>query len=122
VQTTSDFVLETDSYTYLNKTAKTFGWKCIRVDTVGQQGFPDILMLRKNEYWLIEAKLLKKKSLCSIADDLTWQFGQLAFAKRALTLGLNYMIVVVKHRTIAYIKGAPNAESITHYPDFVRLV
>lgn len=119
VQVTSNFVQETDSYEYLKNIAQPFGWKCIRIDTVGQQGFPDILMLRKNEYWLIESKRLKKKSLDVIEDDVVWQFGQLAFAKRALTLELNYMIVVVKHKTIAYIKGVHDAESIISYPDFV---
>lgn len=73
------------------------------METQGQDGFPDILMLRGPEYLLIESKRLKTKKLVTIEDNLKFEFGQLPFAKRAFTLNLSYLLVVVKHNTIAFI-------------------
>lgn len=62
-----------------------------------------MLLLKGDSYLMIEGKRLKKKQLNSIEDDLTYQFGQLAFMKRALTLDLCYMLAVGKGSKIAYI-------------------
>lgn len=100
-ETSSWFKLETDGYKCIKKTFSDF--KYHRIDTVDQKGFPDILLLKGSEYLLIEGKRLKKKKLVKLEDDLTWQYGQLGFAKRAFTLGLTYMIFVVKNNHIAMI-------------------
>lgn len=81
-------------------------WKWHRIDTVNQIGFPDILLLQGGRYRLIEAKILKKKQLNTIEDDLVFQPGQIPFMKRSLTLNLDYILVVAKDNQIAFIKGA----------------
>lgn len=120
--TAVEFDKETKIYTFLKNRASKLNWHYSRIDTDGQIGFPDILLLKKSTYWQIEAKLLKKKSLKNIQDDLRWQFGQLAYMKQALTLGLNYMLVVSKNNTIAFIMQGGLNNDITDYPDFVRLL
>lgn len=116
----SSFKVEQDSYAYFKKIASAKGWRCLRVETSGQDGFPDILLIRKQEYWLMEVKRLKKAKLRVIEDDLEWQFGQLAFAKRSLTKENNYLLAVVKGNNVAYIKGVYDVQSTVSYPDFVR--
>lgn len=102
IQTNTTFKLEVhDMYPWIKNKFNT--WKFERIDTVNQIGFPDILILKKEQYCLMEAKILKKKALNSIEDDLTYQFGQLAFMKRSLTLGLSYMLVVGKGNLISFI-------------------
>jgi len=100
----TDFKKETQVYEFLTKHFSALGWKCARVETVDQDGFPDMLLLSKHSYLLIEAKLLHKDKLENIKDDLVWQFGQLATFARALTLELKYILVVGKHNQLAYIK------------------
>lgn len=102
IETNSTFKLEvTDMYPWLKKRFNT--WKFQRIDTTNQIGFPDIILLKKDNYVLMEAKILKKKSLNSIEDDLVYQFGQLAFMQRSLTLGLSYILVVGKGKYISFI-------------------
>lgn len=102
IETNTTFKLEVpDMYPWLKTKFNT--WKFQRIDTTNQIGFPDILILKKERYGLMEAKILKKKSLNSIEDDLTYQFGQLAFMQRSLTLGLSYMLVVGKGNLISFI-------------------
>jgi len=107
--TNSCFRLEKHSYTYIKKMFNT--WKFHRIETDNQDGFPDILMFKQDRYLLIEAKRLKKKKLNKLEDDLTWQFGQLGFAKRAFTKNLSYIIVVVKDNQIAFIGDKPCLEA-----------
>lgn len=104
IETNTTFKLEVpDMYPWLKTKFNT--WKFQRIDTTNQIGFPDILLLKKDKYVLMEAKILKKKTLNSIEDDLTYQFGQLAFMKRSLTLGLSYILVVGKGNLISFIGG-----------------
>lgn len=121
MRSTSDLDLETGVYEEIKRRANKFGWRYLRVDTTDQKGFPDILLLRKGEYWLIEGKLLKKKKLSSISDDIHWQFGQQAVMKRSITLNLNYMLAVGKGREVAFIKGESN-DGRSDYPDFIGLI
>lgn len=97
------FKLENDSYSYIKHVFQAKGWKYHRIDTVNAQGFPDILLLKGPIYLSIESKRLKKKQLNSIENDLKWQFGQLGYMKRSLSLELNYILSVVKDNHIAYI-------------------
>jgi hypothetical protein len=121
VQTSGEFPLESKVYAYLKTLTRQDHWKFLRVDTTDQKGFPDILLLKQRTYWQIEAKLLKKKQLVSLEDDLHWQFGQVGYMKRALTLNLNYMLVVAKDTSIAFIKGDSNDRTkYVDYPHFVR--
>lgn len=114
------FKSEAASYKYLDAIASANGWVVKRVETKLQQGFPDMLLLRGDEYWLIECKKLKKNALQSVPDDLHWQFGQLAFLKRAYDKRLNYMLSVVRDREIAHLIGAYHGErNSSGYPDFV---
>ena len=123
LQVTTRFLKETQIYEYLQTQATTHNWKFLRTDTTNQMGFPDILLLRGEVYWQIEAKLLKKKRLEVIEDDLYWQFGQIAYMQRALKINLNYILVVAKENTIAFIKGANDAATErSNYPDFIKLL
>ena len=103
LQTKSMFRLEKDVYDYLKRITTAAEYKYSRIETVGQDGFPDILIMKNHEYCLIEAKRLKKKRLVILEDDLEWQFGQIGFAVRALTTGLDYVLAVCKNNTIALI-------------------
>lgn len=118
-QVAATFSNESKLTDYLKKITRNAGWKYLRVDTTNQMGFPDILLLKKKTYWQIEAKILRKKKLVSLEDDLKWQFGQIGYMKRALTLNLNYMLVVGKESSIAFIKGDHNGSECSDYPDFV---
>lgn len=105
---------------YLKKLTQKAGWKYLRVDTANQMGFPDILLLKQKTYWQIEAKILRKKQLVSLEDDIKWQYGQIGYMKRALTLNLNYMLVVAKDNSIVFIKGDHNDTKCSCYPHFVE--
>lgn len=120
VPTTAVFKLEKAIYSFIKKRAQNANWKYLRVDTKDQIGFPDILLLRGNIYWQIEAKLLKKKKLTTIEDDLDWQFGQLAYMKRALTLNTNYLLAVAKDSNIIFIKRKSDERHFANYPDFIE--
>lgn len=103
LHTKSTFRLEKDSYDFLKRITTNAGYKYSRIETIGQDGFPDVLIMKQDEYCMIEAKRLKKKRLVRLEDDLEWQFGQIGFAVRALTTGLNYVLVVCKDSTLAII-------------------
>lgn len=120
-QVTVKFPLETTLTTYIKKISRKARWKYVKVDTVNQIGFPDILLLRQADYWQIEAKILRKKALTSIEDDLRWKFGQIGYMKNALTRNLNYILIVAKNSHIAFIKGASNEQIICKdYPKFIK--
>lgn len=118
MQQASSFRRETSVYAAVTELAKATGWRRFRIETKDQQGFPDILLVRRAEYWLIEAKMLHKAHLVSVEDDLVWQFGQLAFMNRALHHGNPYALAVAKGHTLAFIVGGP--DDIARYPDFVE--
>lgn len=101
--TGSNFQLETKIYDYLKAKLTANDYKYYRIDTKAQMGFPDVLALKGDSYCLIEAKRLKKSKLVSLEDDLEWQFGQIAFAIRAFSLDLNYLIAVGKGSSLAFI-------------------
>lgn len=125
VKTAKEFKLEVkDMYPYIKAQAQKFGWKYMRVETSDQDGFPDILLVRGSEYWFIEAKILKKKALVSLLDDLNWQFGQIGFMKRALTKRLRYILAVAKGKEIVYILGEYYEENskLTDNADFIELI
>lgn len=102
-ETSSSFPLERDAYAYIKRLSSANKYRYIRVETIGQDGFPDILMLQGTEYLLNEIKRLKKKRLVSIEDDLEWQFGQLGFAVRSMTMGMSYVLSVCKESKLAII-------------------
>lgn len=108
VQASSPFALEKDIYSFIKKYAQKDGWKFMRVDTVDQIGMPDIVLLKGDQYNLIEGKQLKKKKLSVIEDDLNFEFGQLAFAARSLSLRINYTLAVSKGNQLALIQGEYN--------------
>jgi len=99
----SFFRLESDIYNYLKRTTTSGGYKYQRMETVDQDGFPDVLLFKQEEYCLIEAKRLQKKFLASLEDDLKWQFGQIGFAVRCFTLNMDYLLVVGKANKLAFI-------------------
>ena len=103
IQVGSAFILERNVDHWVKNYFQPKGWSYNKIDTQRQHGFPDILLLRKSNYIMIEDKLLRKKQLLSLEDDLKWQFGQLAFAKRSLSRGNNYLLCVGKNKTIAFI-------------------
>ncbi len=119
LQTAVEFNTETNIYKYIKKASTKAYWKYLRIDTKSKIGFPDVLLLRKDNYWQIEAKMLRKNKLISLQDDLKWQFGQLAYMKNAFSRNLNYMLVVGKNNSIAFLIGGYNAKSVS-YPDFVK--
>lgn len=123
LQTTACFKYEVkDMYPYLKRRIEEAGWQYYRVDTVDQSGFPDILVTRKAEYWLIEVKILRKSRLIDLKEDLTWQFGQIGFMRKALLRNTNYLLAVGAGPTLAYIKGATNDKQSINYPDFTGLI
>lgn len=119
LRTKVKFKKESDIYKFLRPKVRKLGWKYLRVDTTNQIGFPDVLLLKEKEYWQLEAKLLKKKELLNLEDDLKWQYGQIAYMTTALSRNLNYILVVAKETTITFIKGDHNVQC-PDYPDFIR--
>ena len=103
VQVTRTFPLEKDVYKYLKRKFNEAGWKFIRVDTQGQQGFPDCLCLKGSEYILIEAKMLKTKKLVNVLDNMTWQPGQIPFLLQALIKKQSYLLIVAKDNKLLII-------------------
>lgn len=118
VQQASAFKRESSVYKALTELAQEKGWRRFRIETKDQQGFPDMLFVRRGEYWLVEAKMLHKARLVYVEDDLVWQFGQLAFMNRALHYGNPYALVVAKGRSLACIVGGP--DDVACYPDFIE--
>ncbi len=101
IETDRQFSRETVTYSFIKQRWAT--WKYHRIDTTDQIGFPDVLLLKDYRALLIEGKLLKKKALKCIQDDIKFQPGQLPYMKRSLTLGLPYLLAVGKGNLIAFI-------------------
>jgi len=118
IETSSMFKVEKDSYTYLKRLSTTNGYKYYRIDTAGQIGFPDILLLKEREYCLIEVKRLENKNLVSLEDNLKWQYGQIAFALRSFKLNLDYLLAVCKENKLAFI-GKEN--TVCHLKKSLRI-
>jgi len=95
------FIKEAQTYDYIKNRLPY--WKVERIDTTDQRGFPDLLCKRGPLYMQIECKLLKKKKLYELKQDLEWQFGQIAYLKKALARGEPSVICVAKDKTIAFI-------------------
>lgn len=114
IQLPNPIKLETDVYKWIKKFVQSEGWKYSRIDTTDQQGWPDITVLRKQEYNLIEGKLLKKKRLVDVADDIEFEFGQLPFMVRSSKLKINYTLAVGKGYQLAIIQGAYNPWKIVY--------
>lgn len=110
---------ETGTYGYIKKLVRSHGWKYKRVETIDQDGFPDIMVFKGPNYWAIESKMLTKRKLVRIEDDLKWQPGQLPFMKRSHTLNMNYMLLIYGKGTMASIIGDYNEQRVD-YPDFIR--
>lgn len=113
-------VHEDDYYSHIKKAAERCDWNYYRLETAGKDGMADILITRKNEYWFIEVKRLKKKTLNKIEDDLQWQFGQLAFMKRCFRNKTRYMLAVVKDKMALYLKE--KSDEIIDYADFIEFI
>lgn len=118
LQTHVNVKLESQSYAYIKHATRSHGWKYHRIETIDQDGFPDVIVFKGSQYWLIESKVLKKKALISLSDDLQWQPGQLALMKRSHTLKMNYLLFVHKGLELAVIKGEHHGQC-TDYPDFI---
>lgn len=114
-QTGEYFKKETDIYNYIARNTSYFFY---RTETVGQDGFPDVLLLRGGFYAQIEAKMLRKKQLLRIENDLKFEFGQLPYMQRAFRLGLNYFLVVAKDDTLAAIRSVKNERKFISYCKF----
>lgn len=99
------FDRETAIYSYIINKFTKLDYNVYRVDTKNQIGFPDMLLLSPTSTLLFEAKMLKKKALISIQDDLGWQQGQIAFMMNAINKQLPYALIVAKNYSIAYIAG-----------------
>ena len=115
-----EFSYEFEIYSLIKRTATKAGYRYIRIDTQGQQGFPDILLLKGQKYIQIEAKFLRRKQLNSIVDDLKWQFGQIAYMKRSFMNNENYILAVAKDHMLWFFTGGNFVKS-THYTQFVKL-
>lgn len=111
--TNLEFSIEDKGVAWLRDRARLGGWKFHKIDTINQMGFPDVLLLKGVDYWLIECKRLKKKALNNLADDLAWQPGQLSYFKRSLTLNLNYVLTVFKNNEVIIFTGENNASTFS---------
>lgn len=109
---------EQEYYAVIKRAAESCNWLYNRIDTCDKRGMPDILVSRGPEYWYIEVKRLKKKELVCIEDDLTWQFGQLAFLKSCMRNRSRYILVVVKENITLWLKG--DYDEHLNYPDFTQ--
>lgn len=112
---------EHDYYAVIRRAAEAKNWLYNRLETTDKRGMPDIIVTRGPEYWFIEVKRLRKKKLVTIEDDLTWQFGQLAFMKNCYRNRSRYILIVVKEKTALILKGAYPDEH-ANYPDFAELL
>jgi len=116
VQVTRPFSLEKQVYVYLKRVFNKAGWKFIRVDTQGQQGFPDCLCLRGSKYVLIEAKMLKTKKLTNVLDNMVFQPGQIPFMLQALIKKQSYLLIVAKDNKLLIIGDNYYVRSMSYYP------
>ncbi len=108
VSAPNPFKLERQTYHFIRKHSVEDYWKVLRIDTTDQIGYPDLSLYKEQSYNLIECKLLKKKNLVSIEDDISFEFGQFPFMVRALKLKLNYTLAVAKGNQLAFIQGTYN--------------
>lgn len=114
LRTSGTFALETDIYKFINKRTRNDAlFK--RVETTLQDGFPDIALFRGVEFLLIECKLLRKKRLVSVQDDLTFEYGQLPFMFNAVELKLNYALTVAKGNELAFIRAKDNRALVARF-------
>lgn len=90
-------------YKYLAKVVNPLGWLQQHVETVNQQGFPDLLLKRSLEYMQIECKLQRVVTLLEYNTQLHWEFGQLAYAKRSIMNKEPYVLVVGHDRELKFI-------------------
>ena len=104
VQSKSVFNKEMAVYPKLKTVFEKDGWLFNRVETGGKDGIPDIFIAKGDDYYFIEVKMLHKKALKNVADDLKWQFGQLAFLKKAAMKKIHYILLVVKESTCCFIR------------------
>jgi len=112
---------ETTLEALIKNVSRPLGWKFHNIENMDQNGTPDVLLLRRAEYWFIECKMLKVNRLMSVLDNLKWQPGQLPYMKRAQTLKLNYMLAVGHRDQVAILKGVFNDYTLDN-PDFIRQI
>ena len=98
------FDREFDVYPRLKEAFESCGWLFNRVETAQKDGFPDIIVAKGDDYFFVEVKMLHKRVLKDIAEDLKWQFGQLAFLKKADMRGVHYLLVVAKEDRLFFIR------------------
>ena len=104
--------------THLKRASSKSGWRFLKVDTDVQIGFPDVLLLKKERFWLIESKILKKKNLIKLEDDLKWQPIQISFMVDALRRKLNYSLFVGFKKQLCVIQGDYlNDNNSANHPD-----
>lgn len=105
-------------YPHLKRAAENYDWNYFRLETAGKDGMADVLVTNGAKYSFIEVKRLKKKALKSVEDDLTWQFGQLAFMKKCLRNKTHYILAIVNERSALYLKG--EGDETWNFPDFIE--
>lgn len=120
LQAARSFKLEKETYPYLKSQSATHGWKFIRVDTTSQQGFPDCLLLKQDNYWLVEVKMLKTKKLTRPLDNVTWQSGQIAFMLQALLRKQNYLLIIVKDNKFMILGDHTNVRTMLNNTNVAR--
>lgn len=109
---------ELSVYRYIKVRAPLYLWRYVRLENKFQSGIPDIMLFRGNDYWLIECKVLHKKNLVALQDDLKWQYGQLAFAVDSLKRRMKYMLAVgQKPNKLTFYMGEYNGAE--NFPDFI---
>lgn len=118
VDTSKEFKLETDTYKYVRRTMGKKGWRCQRIDTVAQMGFPDMLLTKGLEYLQIEAKLQKTQSLTNLSTNLRWEPGQLAYAKLSIRNKEPYVLLIGTGTTLKLVYG----EYATEYSPIITLM
>lgn len=101
--TYKSFKLEDEVYAWLKRTMNNKGWRYTKLDEQGQAGIPDCLLLKGEKNWLIEVKMLKRKKLTSILDNLHFEPGQIPWMLKALKNKERYLLLVAKDNHIILI-------------------
>lgn len=95
-------------YAFLKRIAKKHDLIYTRIETRDKAGIPDVILFAQEIYIFVECKLLRKKELIDLKNDLHWQDGQIAFATEALKKQCAYVLMVGHDKTITIITHEGN--------------